>query len=369
MAERMQVDATSTGGGGVQPPSSGPSRPLDARTGEPGSFSEAVPRPRSPRSLLAAELLLSAHDHPAQFSLSHSFSLDPSPNAPAPNAPGAAPPNPHTSMTAAAHSANSPMRTASPSASSPGFGIAGSRTLAYTAGSALPPSPGAHLASQPQPPPGTFGAPSSGVGPVPVQRRKARSEGPGKQGWKQDEDQTIVRMVEVSGQKWSSIAAVLPGRTDDAVRNRYLRLQRKQEQGEKKGDMWTAEEDRRIREAVLHHGLKWHEIAAELPGRSANAVRATTATSAATTATSCDAPRRPPAADQVLGSPLPGAGQPLTSGSTAPNQLPPHPSPAATPPLTSCHPTPHQLLPTPHQLPPHPSPGAQPLPPMHLGAW
>ena len=79
-----------------------------------------------------------------------------------------------------------------------------------------------------------------------MQRGKARSEGPGKQGWKQDEVQTIVRMVEVSGQKWSSIAAVLSGRTDDAVRNRYLRLQRKQEQGEKKGDMWTAEEDRRI---------------------------------------------------------------------------------------------------------------------------
>ena len=61
------------------------------------------------------------------------------------------------------------------------------------------------------------------------------------------------------------------GRTDD------LRLQRKQEQGEKKGDMWTAEEDRRIREAVLYHGRKWHEIAAGLPGRSANAVRATAA--------------------------------------------------------------------------------------------
>ena len=61
---------------------------------------------------------------------------------------------------------------------------------------------------------------------MPVQRRKARSEGPGKQGWKQEEDQTIVRMVEVSGQKWSSIAAVLPGRTDDAVRVQPLALLR-----------------------------------------------------------------------------------------------------------------------------------------------
>ena len=319
MADRMQVDATREDGGDAQPPSAGPSRPLDARTGEPGGSSEAAPRPRSPRSLLAAELLLSAHDHPAQFSLSHSFSLDPHSNAPVPNARGDAPPRPQTSRnSSAAHSANAPMQTTSPSASSPGFGVAGSMAFAHTAGSALPPSPGAHLASQPQPPPGTSDDQSGGVGPVPVVRRKARSEGPGKQGWKQDEDQTIVRMVEVSGQKWSSIAAVLPGRTDDAVRNRYLRLQRKQEQGEKKGDMWTAEEDRRIREAVLYHGRKWHEIAAGLPGRSANAVRNRRQTPAMH-------PGRSPAPGQVLDSPL-------TNCCTAPYQLPPHP----------------------YQLPPHP---------------
>ena len=41
----------------------------------------------------------------------------------------------------------------------------------------------------------------------------------------------------------------------------------------KKGDMWTREEDRRIMEGVGVHGLKWQLIAAELPGRSANAVR------------------------------------------------------------------------------------------------
>ena len=227
MAERMQVDATSTGGGDAPPPSAGPSGPPAAGAGEPGDLSEAAPRPRSPRSLLAAELLLSAHEHPAQFSLSHSFSLDPNPNVPMPNAPGAAPPNPGGSMRpSAAHSANSPMQSTSPSASSSGFGVAGSRAHAHTAGSGLPPSPGAHLAGQPPPNGGADGASSGVGGPVPVQRRKARSEGPGKQGWKQEEDQTIVRMVEVSGQKWSSIAAVLPGRTDDAVRVQPLALLR-----------------------------------------------------------------------------------------------------------------------------------------------
>ena len=37
--------------------------------------------------------------------------------------------------------------------------------------------------------------------------------------------------------------------------------------------MWTAEEDTQIMAAVATHGLKWQEIAHGLPGRSANAVR------------------------------------------------------------------------------------------------
>ena len=41
----------------------------------------------------------------------------------------------------------------------------------------------------------------------------------------------------------------------------------------KKGDMWTAEEDARILQAVAIHGLKWRLIAADMPGRSANSVQ------------------------------------------------------------------------------------------------
>ena len=37
--------------------------------------------------------------------------------------------------------------------------------------------------------------------------------------------------------------------------------------------MWTAEEDAKIMEGVSLHGYKWQQIAAVLPGRSANAVR------------------------------------------------------------------------------------------------
>ena len=102
------------------------------------------------------------------------------------------------------------------------------------------------------------------------------------------------------GQKWSRIAAVLTGRTDDAVRNRYLRLVRKKAEAPgvggggaagsngkafvtsedlkasevaKRGDMWSPEEDTTIIHGVNMHGLKWQVIAQQLPGRSANAVR------------------------------------------------------------------------------------------------
>jgi len=91
------------------------------------------------------------------------------------------------------------------------------------------------------------------------------------------------------------IAALLPGRTDDAVRNRYLRLLKKRNadgdgpalnpsggitsqdladcEAVKKGDMWTAEEDAAITDAVIRYGQKWQLISEHVPGRSANAVR------------------------------------------------------------------------------------------------
>ena len=120
--------------------------------------------------------------------------------------------------------------------------------------------------------------------------KATKGDGLQKQGWTPEEDATIVRMVQLTGQKWSFIACALPGRTDDAVRNRYLRLQKKKNvvttdrttvtsadlvdcQTAKKGDMWTPHEDQKIMEGVQIHGFKWQMIAASLPGRSANAVR------------------------------------------------------------------------------------------------
>ena len=86
-----------------------------------------------------------------------------------------------------------------------------------------------------------------------------------KQGWSREEDELIMEIYAVKGPKWAVIAQSLPGRTDDAVRNRYLRLVRKlpdlsHRESLKKGDMWTAQEDEIISDGVQRYGQKWHII-------------------------------------------------------------------------------------------------------------
>ena len=49
-----------------------------------------------------------------------------------------------------------------------------------------------------------------------ARRRKVR--------WAQTEDLTIMAAVRRLGTRWPEIAALLPGRSDDAVRNRWARL-------------------------------------------------------------------------------------------------------------------------------------------------
>ena len=124
--------------------------------------------------------------------------------------------------------------------------------------------------------------------------KRPRSDQPCKQGWTKKEDEIILRTVREVGTKWSRIARELPGRSDDAVRNRYIRIQRKptttttaetetmegDEGGapkdvvtSKRGDMWTASEDEAVLKGVNEHGLKWQVISESLQGRSINAVR------------------------------------------------------------------------------------------------
>ena len=47
--------------------------------------------------------------------------------------------------------------------------------------------------------------------------------------WTVEEDLLILKMVEEHGKRWSKIAAQLPGRTDNGVRNRFNRMEKAQE--------------------------------------------------------------------------------------------------------------------------------------------
>ena len=142
--------------------------------------------------------------------------------------------------------------------------------------------------------------------------------------WTQTEDVTILAAAQRLGSQWARISAHLPGRTADAVRNRYHRLQTSHfvtseegrsvidgalaatgllpaellsadggstataaasaassaldEPAAKRGadygrSHWTADEDRKIEEGVATHGCKWRKIAEQLPGRSDSSIR------------------------------------------------------------------------------------------------
>ncbi|EOD30797.1 hypothetical protein EMIHUDRAFT_232396 [Emiliania huxleyi CCMP1516] len=94
--------------------------------------------------------------------------------------------------------------------------------------------------------------------------------------------------------QWHRIAAQLPGRTADAVRNRWQRLQKSHSLGETEEGraaldtmliahgfdkdwgvkaVWTAHEDQLIEEGVRRFGHRWRQVAASLPGRSDSSVR------------------------------------------------------------------------------------------------
>ena len=150
--------------------------------------------------------------------------------------------------------------------------------------------------------------------------------------WAVHEDQLIWRGVQQIGCKWQQIAAMLPGRSDDAVRNRYNRLKEAEVSGLVRSDSgepteahaagapsggggggtgtyrcskcgqlkknhvctavatgdarpksedkrrpervgWTKAEDAIITHSVQELGHRWYQIAERLPGRTDHAIR------------------------------------------------------------------------------------------------
>merc|ERR1712070_1294972 len=104
-----------------------------------------------------------------------------------------------------------------------------------------------------------------------------------KKEWTEEEDAFICSTVPLLGCRWRRIAELLPGRSDDAVRNRWARLNgtlamrpaggRSFSNRSESRTGWSKEEDSIIVTSVDKHGPRWVQVAERLPHRTEHAIR------------------------------------------------------------------------------------------------
>ncbi|KAK9839025.1 hypothetical protein WJX74_008044 [Apatococcus lobatus] len=88
--------------------------------------------------------------------------------------------------------------------------------------------------------------------------------------WSQEEDDNLRRLVERHGpKKWSVIAKELKTKKSKQCRRRWKNYL----DGDFKQGIWTPDEDQKLLEAHAEHGNKWTEIARIVGGRTDNAVK------------------------------------------------------------------------------------------------
>ena len=88
--------------------------------------------------------------------------------------------------------------------------------------------------------------------------------------WTAEEDSTIIKWVKANGPcRWSTLSQQLPGRIAKQCRERWCNHL----DPSIKNDPWTQEEDRILVNAINTLGTKWSKISKLLPGRTDNSVK------------------------------------------------------------------------------------------------
>lgn len=99
---------------------------------------------------------------------------------------------------------------------------------------------------------------------------KGQSTSKGSRPWTPAEEHDLMKLVEIYGNKrWSYIAQLINGRTGKQCRERWLNHLRPNI----KKDEWTAEEERILAEGHAKLGTKWSSLAKLLPGRTENSIK------------------------------------------------------------------------------------------------
>ena len=102
--------------------------------------------------------------------------------------------------------------------------------------------------------------------------------------WTENEDTILFNACKIHGKKWRMIAKLLPGRSDDSIRNRALRKRFVEiDQVIMKNtcklkipnlrQKWEEAEDDIILDFVIKYGKKWDELTDYLHDRTSHAIR------------------------------------------------------------------------------------------------